>query len=230
MFSSSRRAWDQSLLVRLDSKTVPIESSTRFLGCEIDELLSWNYHVTGLCARLCSLNFALYRLKSCVSVESLLMFYQAHVVSRLRYGIIFWGPSSHFNRCFILQKRIIRNIFSLGRTESCISIFKQYNLLTLPSLFMYECAVYVHRNRSQFLRNCDINVSYNTRNLNSLSVPAHRSSLFERSPEYVCIRVFNGLPDNILALGNVREFKHTLKKYLVEGCVYSIRQFLGGVA
>jgi len=63
------------------------------------------------------------------------MAYHGLVESRLRYGVIFWGNSTDKVKIIKIgiikaQKRCIRSMFLLKMTVS----FKEYNILTLPSL------------------------------------------------------------------------------------------------
>jgi hypothetical protein len=54
------------------------------------------------------------------------------------YGIIFWGSSSYANKVFILQKQIIRIIMSTRARDSCREVFKNMEIMTLYSQYMYS--------------------------------------------------------------------------------------------
>ena len=50
--------------------------------------------------------------------------YYALVYSHLKYIILFWGNATEVDRIFILQKRILRKIFSLCPIDSVRPFFK----------------------------------------------------------------------------------------------------------
>ena len=68
-----------------------------------------------------------------MSVDILRMIYFSYVHSVISYGIIFWGNSHHSNSIFKIQKRIIRIITNTGSRDSCHQLFKQLQILSLPS-------------------------------------------------------------------------------------------------
>jgi hypothetical protein len=49
--------------------------------------------------------------------------YYAHFHSRLRYGIILWGGTKESIKILRIQKKVIRLITGLKRSESCRQTF-----------------------------------------------------------------------------------------------------------
>jgi hypothetical protein len=49
----------------------------------------------------------------------------------MTYGLMFWGNSSHAERVFKLQKRVIRLIKGCGYRDSCTEHFRDMNILPL---------------------------------------------------------------------------------------------------
>ena len=88
-----------------------------------------------------------------LSKQSLLAIYYVHVYSHIRYGIICWGNYPKSLKIFKLQKWVIRSIHGARTIDSCKPLFQKYNLLTLPSIYIIECALFVKQNSSLFTRN-----------------------------------------------------------------------------
>jgi len=65
-------------------------------------------------------------------------FYFSYVHSVMSYGIIFWGNSHPSNSIFKIQKRIIRIITNTGSHDSCRQLFKQLQILSLPSQYIFS--------------------------------------------------------------------------------------------
>jgi hypothetical protein len=55
---------------------------------------------------------------------------------------MFWGNHQDVKKVFILQKRILRWMLGLGYRSSCRAWLKQFEILTVPSLFTYSLAMF----------------------------------------------------------------------------------------
>ena len=78
----------------------------------------------------------------------------------------FWGGNSHHsNSIFKIQKIIIIRITAnTGRRDSCRQLYKQLQILPLPSQYIFSLLVFVNKNRGLFPSNSEIhyiNTRYN---------------------------------------------------------------------
>ena len=105
-----------------------------------------------------------------------------------------------------------------------MSLFADLGVLTMPSIYIFECAMFVKKNPSLFSRNCDTH-NYSTRNRNMLSVFQHSKSSFEKCPKYRMVHIFNRIPNHISDVQSVPIFKKKLFKYLLSLNLYSVRDF-----
>jgi hypothetical protein len=81
----------------------------------------------------------------------------------MRYGIILRGGDRASHSIFNLQKCVLRVIHGVSsRMSSCRQIFKDYNALTLPSLYILEVACFIRKYNDGTAKNLDIH-NYNTR-------------------------------------------------------------------
>ena len=112
-------------------------NSTKFLGLILDSTLSWNDQIIALTSKLNKACYAIRAVKSCMSPDVLRTIYFSYVHSVNSYGIIFWGNSCFSTNIFKIQKRIIRIITNTGRRDSCRQLFKQLQILPLPSQYIY---------------------------------------------------------------------------------------------
>jgi hypothetical protein len=71
-----------------------------------------------------------------VSPDVLRSTYFSYVHSIISFGIIFWGNSSHSKEIFKIQKRIIRMIMNSSKNASCQQLFKELNILPIPSQYI----------------------------------------------------------------------------------------------
>lgn len=147
-----------------------------------------------LCKKLSSSAFVLYRLSSIVNDKALLTAYYGIVESHLRYGVIFWGNSTDRDIAFKAQKRCLRSMFKLKSTDSCVPYFKQYKILTLPCIYIFEVAMFVKQNPSRFQRLADV-CPRNRRDNSKLCIVSCQTSLKRNSIYCMAPIIYNKLPN-----------------------------------
>jgi hypothetical protein len=69
--------------------------------------------------------------------------YFAYFQSRLRYGIMFWGGEVKSVKIFWLQKKMIQLITGVHKRISCRHIFREFQILTLASLYILEVLCFI---------------------------------------------------------------------------------------
>lgn len=216
------------LNINYNSQDVDRVEVTKFLGILIDSQLTWKPQAEALCNKLSASAYALYNLRKKVNIKTVLLAYHGLVVSILRFGIIFWGNCTERESIFKAQKRCLRAIFGLKVTDSCVPIFKNYNLLTFPCLYILEIALFVKCNRNLFLslsesRYRDVTLRSQYRNL--LHTGRYRTDLLRKNVFGMAPAIFNHIPDSIKE-EPVTSFKKKLTVLLLNKCYYSVSEFL----
>lgn len=195
-----------------------------FLGIKLNNKLDWSSHIEHLLKKLNSFAYLIRELKRTCSTEVARTAYFAHVESLIRYGIIFWGNSTKAIKIHRIQKRCLRNIVGAKYLDTCRPIYKDMQVLTVPSLYIYESAVFVKQHQHYFESNKTTH-SYKTRNkkdfyIPTSSVPTTRKGVFNS-----LMRVYNSIPNDIKSL-QLNSFKAKLKKLLLNETIYDINLFL----
>ena len=114
-----------------------------------------------------------------MSPDVLRTIYFSYVHSVNSYGIIFGGNSCFSTNIFKIQKRIIRIITNTGRHDSCRQLFKQLQILPLPSHYIYSLLVFVKKNRKLFLSNSEIH-ELNTQYNQNLHLPSTNLTMVQK--------------------------------------------------
>ena len=213
------------LTVFVHGDTVRQVESTTFLGFELDRSLSWGSHIDRLCMRLGSASFALSRLSQTVPSGGVRSCYFATVHSLLQYGAELWGRAADWERAFRMQKRAVRAVSGMPCDASARPLFKQLNILTLPSVIIYQIAVYVRRNLSALKRYRDVN-SYTTRSAERLVSLSRKLMRSDRLTHVVGPTVYNNIPGDIVAAPSLYCFKNKLKRWLIEQTFYNFEEFI----
>lgn len=213
------------LNVHVGSDHIYQSRNIKFLGIFVDENMNLKRHCEHVISKLCSYSYMLRNLRSVLLEKELVSIYYAHIETHLRYGVILWGWSTESSEVFIAQKRAVRAIAGISQRVSCKSLFQRYNILTLPSLFIYEMSVYVFQNQGKFQLNRD-NCAVNTRNKNELHIPFVKYTTSSKSPNILGPRIFNLIPNNIKQCKSLNIFKKQLRNFLVDKCFYSLSDFV----
>lgn len=197
--------------------------SIRFLGVGIDERLDWRGHIETVAVKIAQFSFALRIISDAVGVDAALSAYYAFIYSRIKYGIIFWGNSSDIGRILLLQKKCIRSIFRMKPTESCKNYFIEQKILTITSIYVVECIMFVYDNW-QFFKNLKLTHNYPTRNKSYLVGDKYNFSYLQKNVDFSLIKMYNFLPECVRGLAR-NKLKATLKIFLAKKAFYSLEEF-----
>jgi hypothetical protein len=163
-------------------------------------------------------------MKYVVPKDTLRVIYIAHIHSIISYGIIFWGSCYYATKVFLLQKKIIQIITNTTSRDSCRKAFKNMEIMTLYSQYIYSLVLYTINNKHLFDTNNKIH-KYKTKSNNNLYLPVANLSKFSKGAYISGKKVFSHLPQYIKDLtDNQTNFKSTLKRFLYHHYFYSINE------
>lgn len=204
---------------------------TKYLGILLDNKMNFKPHIDDLCSKLNKACYQLRQLRKKVDLKTLLLIYHANFFSIMRYGIIVWGASSFSNKAFLVQKRAIRVIFGLKRTDSCVPYFKKYKLLTLPAVYILELMKFFDKRRSHFEVNKNRRVIYSIRERKEHYQPTlNRYKMCELGVRNMAIRFFNIFCKNPKIESHMKNcnssFVKAVQRLLEESCYYRIDDIL----
>lgn len=212
------------LNLKINTNILPIANEVKFLGIYLDEGLNFKSHCEHL---ISSINIETYKfrnLRTVLTERQMVCLYYALIESRLRYGLYFWGWSALAQNVFVSQKRIIRCIAGVSNLSSCKNLFRNYEILTLPSLFIYEMCIYVFVNKDNFKSNSNYH-NFNTRHSNDIFIPFAKYNVGVKSPNILGPKMFNDLPVDIKLCETLKSFKRKLKMFLIDKCFYAVSEY-----
>ena len=126
---------------------------------------------------------------------------------------------------FILQKTIIRIITSTKSRDSYREVFKNMEIMTLHSQYIYSLLLYTVNNKYLFNTNNERH-KYRTRYNNNLHLPIANLAKFNKGAYIVGVKVFNHLPQYVKTSANDQKlFKSTLRRFLYHHSFYSMDEY-----
>jgi hypothetical protein len=127
-------------------------------------------------------------------------------------------------RLFISQKRSIRTIKHVSRDVSCKSLFTELNILTLPCIYIINCALFKRKHPQKYTTISDIS-PYDTRNKSNVVIKKHHSEFYKKNPYYQTHTIYDFLPTSLKNVKSDEKFKSILKLVLIQKCYYTVKEF-----
>ncbi len=124
----------------------PDHREYKLLGVYFDEYISFDKHVSILCAKLSRACFIIRRVSNSLSLKSLKCLYFALFHPHMLYCINIYTCTSAKNlkRITILQKKVIRLINKTNTTAHTEELFKSSNILPFDKLILKAKLLFMH--------------------------------------------------------------------------------------
>jgi hypothetical protein len=178
------------------------EKCFKLLGVMFDEYLSFDAHISHLCAKISKSLFCINRIKNFVDKNSLVKLYYAMIHSHLSYCINVYGcaVTTNLQRLRVKQKEAIRIINNVGFRDHTVQLFKQSGILPIDDMIKFAKLKFMHCyvNRRLPLSfhelwpyNRDVNPARILRNANNLRIPPHHFATLKRLPMFNFPQVWN---------------------------------------
>jgi hypothetical protein len=143
--------------------------------------------------------FIIKTLKETTSYNIIRLSYHSYFQSRLKYGIIFWGAAIDNIKVFRIQKKVIQLIVGMNKRTPCRSIFHQYKIWTLTSIYIFVTLCFIKRLKDTLECNSQ-KYQYNTRGKNKLYFRVCKTALLQNNVLNMTSRLYDKLPERIRIL------------------------------
>lgn len=212
----------------VNNSPIKTVSQAKYLGVILDSKLSWGPHITYLLSKLNSLCFLVRSLRCSVNIDVLLQLYHGSFQSHLLYGLLFWGNATNSHKVFVLQKRCVRIIAGAHPCAPSLPIFKAFQILPLPCLYIFSVVSFIHSNISLFPTNSVLHNHF-TRSSTHLHLAYHRTKISFCGPKSIGFRLYNKLPIICKNSTSLSMFKSRVRSFLLNKMYYNFYDFLNDV-
>ena len=192
------------------------EKSIKFLGLELDDKLTWKYHIQSVKRKLAKSLFALNQIKKSMPFSAMRTLYFSMINCHLTYGIIAWGNSPGISKLLTLQKQALRFINKASYRAHTDPLFKRNGILKLTDIYKLQAAVFIYDYKHSKLPlsfenfYCSGNVR-STRQSNNIPLPTPRTNFSGGSFYYNVPKIWNSLDITTKLISNKNCFIRTIK-------------------
>ena len=127
--------------------------SYRYLGLLVDEKLSWENHITEICSKLSQIAGVIYKIRTLLSKEALMLVYHALVGSKLRYGLVCWATATQplLDKITVAHNKIITYMTFSKRCTRMWPLYCNLKVLPLDLLIKIEHAKTMYKFENKML-------------------------------------------------------------------------------
>jgi hypothetical protein len=142
-----------TLHVAYKEKYIEEMVNTKFLGLQTDNHLNWKNHIQQMIPKLSGACYAVRSMVHISNTNTLKSIYYAYFHPLIKCGIIFWCNSSNGRKIFTLQKKTVRIVAGAQPRNSCRSLFKQLETLSVPCQYIFSLMNFNVSNQENFQTN-----------------------------------------------------------------------------
>ena len=216
--------FDRSTGISVDGSVVQFNKSIRVLGVTVDELLSFDDHVSAV-VQSCNYHIrSLRHIRRLIDRDTANTLACAIVNSRLDYcNALLYGVSvKNIHRLQRIQNSLARVVCNVQYGQSATGVLQALHWLPITKRITYKIATITHRTlhtqQPTYLAEL-VHVSEPTRLLRSadrllLDQPRTNTAIASRAFSVAAPKIWNSLPPSITACDNYCTFKSKLKTHL----------------
>ena len=115
--------------------------------------------------------------------------------------------------------------FLLSSRTSCRQLFKELNILTLASLYIFEVTCFIRKYRQSLEQNSQVH-QYNTRRKLDIHVKLQKTEIYKKSVINMGTKIYNNLPKFLKEIDNYKACKKESKLFLLLQSFYSVEEFV----
>jgi hypothetical protein len=213
--------------LRVDGNDIIYCDKVKNLGLFMDRHLKWTDQVNATCNRVFASIHSLKRFAGFFPLNIKTMLVKTLVLTHFNYcDVVITDMTVELsNRLQRAQNYCVQFIFGLRRFDHVSEYFDLLSLMKLKSLREFHTLRLLHSilnfNIPKYLSDnfsfmSDISTHVTRRGSHLLTIPIHRSTLFNKSFTVSASRLWNSLPDTIKSEGDRARFGAAVKSFLLE--------------
>lgn len=223
--SAARSRCRDLINIKIDDQRLKISNVAKNLGLVIDSSLKFSDHVNQIIKRAFSNLKLIYANRESLNKQTKIILCEALVLSHLNFGDVVFHPflrKADMNRLQRIQNSCVRLIENVKKYDSVSHHLRNLGWLNIHQRQIHHSCCLFHKiitfktppylyKKIRF--RTDVH-NLNIRHKNAITVPNHKSSLFQCGFTYQIAKQYNMIPHNVKVYSSAR-FKRELKKFLL---------------
>ena len=223
--------YERALNIRFNGCIIERVEHTRLLGLEIDETLSFSYHIYQLQKKIVAFMFALKRIRQLISDKTALVLYHSYIHSRLSYMNAIWEPIPKYlmDSLEIIQRKALRIVLCKDRDVDHSELYSE-KILPVSAQCRLSSAILTFKminNTAKInfpMQYMNQRHEYATRNANDIIIPHTHTQLGANNFFIRAFRNFNTIPLAIKRFSSLNIFKTRYREYLYIQQLWRVNQ------
>ena len=193
----------------------------------MDEKFSWFDHINEVCWKLSQVAGVIFKIRTLLTKEALMLVYHALVGSKLRYGLICWATANQslLDKVNVMHNRIVTYMTYSKRCSRMWPLYRQLKVLPLDLLIKIEHAKTMYKFENKMLPEVFNDYfrkpahRHNTRFASSLNnfVMVRITSAKEKSLlKYIGPKVWANIPIQIKNSLSLKVFINLYRNHLID--------------
>lgn len=221
---SVRKRCSDRICIQVNNNTLPLSMCEKNLGLLLDNRLRYSEHITMITKRaFCNLKM-IYGVKHFLNKKCKILLCNSLVLSHFNYADTVYGfglLKTDCHRVQLIQNSCVRLICNLRKRDHITQYLKEIGWLNMERRRILHSCVFYHKlitcQTPEYLyhkitfRNAVHSLNVRSRNL--LTIPQHRTVMFQSSFSYRVAKLYNLIPSDLKGLP-INLFRKKLKKIL----------------
>ena len=216
---------DNTASIRIGETVVKSSASAKNLGVTLDEMVSMDQHISGVCRSAFIQLRYLFQIRSYLPHDSLQTLVHAFITSKLDYcnSLLLGIPANRIKKLQLIQNTAARLVSGSPRYASATPLLKQLHWLPVQQRIQFKTLLLCYKclNNLAPLYLCELIAAYKpVRTLRSIEsnlvvVPRANTARYgNRAFSLAAPMLWNALPAEIRAAKSIAIFKSKLKTHL----------------
>ena len=223
----NNRVDDNNFELKMGNHILARTKTYLYLGLLVDEKLSWANHIEGICKKLSQIAAVIYKTRTLLTTEALMLVYHALVGSKLRYGLICWATASQYllDKVNVAHNKIITYMTFSKRCSRMWPLFSELKVLPLDILIQIEHAKTMYKFEHNMLpqvfenyfqkpshhHNTRFATTNNNYAMNRITTAKDKSML-----KFIGPRVWVNIPLQFKSASSLKIFINLYRSYLID--------------
>ena len=212
--------------LKMGSHIIDRTKSYRYLGLLVDEKFSWSNHIDEVCWKLSQVAGVMFKIRTLLSKQALMLVYHALVGSKLRYGLICWATAAQsiLNKVNVAHNKVITYMTFSKRCSRMWPLYSQLKVMPLDILIKIEHAKTMYKFENKMLPHVFDDYfqkpshQYNTRyatTQNNFAVVRITTTKEESLLKYIGPKAWADIPLHIKRASSLKHFINSYRNHLI---------------